>query len=213
MIENLKKDSSINFKMLFIEASNEALIRRYKETRRMRPLSNMPITNAIIEEEKGILSDLRAEANYIIDTSRMKVAEFNAEMSRIFEAGSEGKTFVLNVMSFGFKKGLPQETDWVVDARFIPNPYYVPSLKKLTGNNKKVKNFVLGKDVTKEFLNRYTELIRKEIPNYIKEGKYSLTIAIGCTGGQHRSVVLANEIARIFREEGRRVTLEHRELK
>ena len=173
----------------------------------------MPITNAIIEEEKGILSDLRAEANYIIDTSRMKVAEFNAEMSRIFEAGSEGKTFVLNVMSFGFKKGLPQETDWVVDARFIPNPYYVPSLKKLTGNNKKVKNFVLGKDVTKEFLNRYSELIRKEIPNYIKEGKYSLTIAIGCTGGQHRSVVLANEIARIFREEGRRVTLEHRELK
>lgn len=179
----------------------------------MHPLSNMPITNAIIEEEKGILSDLRAEANYIIDTSRMKVAEFNAEMSRIFEAGSEGKTFVLNVMSFGFKKGLPQETDWVVDARFIPNPYYVPSLKKLTGNNKKVKNFVLGKDVTKEFLNRYTELIRKAIPNYIKEGKYSLTIAVGCTGGQHRSVVLANEIARIFREEGRRVTLEHRELK
>ena len=122
VIENLKKDSSINFKMLFIEASNEALIRRYKETRRMHPLSNMPITNAIIEEEKGILSDLRAEANYIIDTSRMKFAEFNAEMSRIFEAGSEGKTFVLNVMSFGFKKGLPQETDWVVDATFIPNP-------------------------------------------------------------------------------------------
>lgn len=213
VIENLKKDSSINFRMLFIEASNEALIRRYKETRRMHPLSNMPITNAIIEEEKGIMSDLRAESNYIIDTSRMKVSEFNAEMSRIFEAGNEGKTFVLNVMSFGFKKGLPQETDWVVDARFIPNPYYVPSLKKLTGNNKKVKNFVLSKDVTKEFLNRYTELIRKAIPNYIKEGKYSLTIAIGCTGGQHRSVVLANEIARIFREDGRRVTLEHRELK
>ena len=213
VIENLRKDSSINFKMLFVEASNEALIRRYKETRRMHPLSNMPITDAIIEEEKSKLSDLRAESNYIIDTSRMKVSEFNDEMSKIFEAGNEDKTFVLNIMSFGFKKGLPQETDWVVDARFIPNPYYVPSLKKLTGNNKKVKNFVLGKDVTKEFLNRYTELIRKEIPNYIKEGKYSLTIAIGCTGGQHRSVVLANEIARIFREEGRRVTLEHRELK
>ena len=213
VIDILKADESINLKTLFIEASNEALIRRYKETRRMHPLSNQPITNAVIEEEKSKLSDLRTEANYVIDTSRMKVADFNAEMSKIFEAGDAGRTFVLNVMSFGYKKGIPMEVDWVVDARFIPNPYYVPSLKKLTGNNKKVKAFVLRKDVTKEFLNRYTELIRKEIPNYIKEGKYSLTIAIGCTGGQHRSVVLANEIARIFREEGRRVTLEHRELK
>lgn len=212
VIESLKNDENINFKMLFIEASNEALIRRYKETRRMHPLSNRPITDAIIEEEKNILSDLRTEANYIIDTSRMKVSEFGAEMSKIFESGNDGKTFIINLMSFGYKKGIPQEADWVVDARFIPNPYYVQSLRKLTGNNKKVANYVLGKDVTKEFLNRYTELIRKEIPNYIKEGKYSLTIAIGCTGGQHRSVALANEIARIFREEGRRVTLEHREL-
>ncbi|MBP3759822.1 MAG: RNase adapter RapZ [Firmicutes bacterium] len=212
VIESLKNDENISFKMLFIEASNEALIRRYKETRRMHPLSNRPINDAIIEEEKKILSDLRTEANYIIDTSRMKVSEFGDEMSKIFESGNEGKTFILNIMSFGFKKGLPQEADWVVDARFIPNPYYVQSLRKLTGNNKKVANYVLGKDVTKEFLNRYTELIRREIPNYIKEGKYSLTIAIGCTGGQHRSVALANEIARIFREEGRRVTLEHREL-
>ncbi len=212
VIESLKNDENISFKMLFIEASNEALIRRYKETRRMHPLSNRPINDAIIEEEKKILSDLRTEANFIIDTSRMKVSEFGDEMSKIFESGNEGKTFILNIMSFGFKKGLPQEADWVVDARFIPNPYYVQSLRKLTGNNKKVANYVLGKDVTKEFLNRYTELIRREIPNYIKEGKYSLTIAIGCTGGQHRSVALANEIARIFREEGRRVTLEHREL-
>ena len=212
VIESLKNDENISFKMLFIEASNEALIRRYKETRRMHPLSNRPINDAIIEEETKILSDLRTEANYIIDTSRMKVSEFGDEMSKIFESGNEGKTFILNIMSFGFKKGLPQEADWVVDARFIPNPYYVQSLRKLTGNNKKVANYVLGKDVTKEFLNRYTELIRREIPNYIKEGKYSLTIAIGCTGGQHRSVALANEIARIFREEGRRVTLEHREL-
>ena len=212
VIEALKADDAVNLKLLFIEASNEALIRRYKETRRMHPLSNQPITNAIIEEEKSKLHDLRAEANYIIDTSRMKVADFNAEMSKIFEAGETGKTFVLNVLSFGYKKGIPMEADWVVDARFIPNPYYVPSLKRLTGNNKKVRDFVMRHDVTKEFLNRYTELIRKTIPNYIKEGKYSLTIAIGCTGGHHRSVVLANEIARIFNEEGRRVTLEHRDL-
>ncbi|MBR6472932.1 MAG: RNase adapter RapZ [Firmicutes bacterium] len=212
VLENLKKNENISLKMLFIEASNESLIRRYNETRRMHPLSNQPITNAIIEEEKTKLHDLRTEANFIIDTSRMKVADFNAEMSKIFDSGASGDSFVLNIMSFGYKKGIPQETDWVVDARFIPNPYYIPSLKKLTGNNKKVSTYVLGKDVSKEFLNRYTELIRKAIPNYIKEGKYSLTIAVGCTGGQHRSVAIANELARIFNEEGRRVTLEHRDL-
>lgn len=212
VLEALKDNPDISFKVLFVEASNGALIRRFKETRRMHPLSNQPITQGIIEEEKTILHDLRSEANYIIDTSKMKVADFNAEMSRIFDSGKAGDSFVINIMSFGYKKGIPQETDWVVDARFIPNPYYIPSLKRLTGNNKKVSNFVLNKAVTKEFLNRYTDLIRKAIPNYIKEGKYSLSIAIGCTGGQHRSVAVANELARIFKEEGRRVTLEHREL-
>ena len=212
VLEALKANPDISFKVLFVEASNGALIRRFKETRRMHPLSNQPITQGIIEEEKTILHDLRSEANYIIDTSKMKVADFNAEMSRIFDSGKAGDSFVINIMSFGYKKGIPQETDWVVDARFIPNPYYIPSLKRLTGNNKKVSNFVLNSAVTKEFLNRYTDLIRKVIPNYIKEGKYSLSIAIGCTGGQHRSVAVANELARIFKEEGRRVTLEHREL-
>ena len=211
-IETLKMDKAVDLKLLFIEASNEALIRRFKETRRMHPLSNLPITNIVIEEEKSRLQDLRDEANFIIDTSRMKVADFNLEMNKIFEAGETDKTFVLNVLSFGYKKGIPTEADWVVDARFIPNPYYVPSLKKLTGNNKKVENYVMRHDVTQEFINRYTELIRKAIPNYIKQGKYSLTIAIGCTGGHHRSVVLANQIARIFSKEGRRVTLEHRDL-
>ena len=212
VVDALRKNEAINFRMLYIEASNEALIRRYNETRRMHPLSNQPITNAIIEEEKTILSDLRKSANYIIDTSRMKVADFNAEMSKIFDKGDKGESFIINILSFGFKKGMPTEADWVVDVRFIPNPYYIPSLKKLTGNNKKVSNYVLRQDVTKEFLNRYTDLIRKTIPNYIKEGKYSLTIAFGCTGGQHRSVATANEVARIFTEEGRRVTLEHRDL-
>ena len=212
VVDALRKNEAINFRMLYIEASNEALIRRYNETRRMHPLSNQPITNAIIEEEKTILSDLRKSANYIIDTSRMKVADFNAEMSKIFDKGDKGESFIINILSFGFKKGMPTEADWLVDVRFIPNPYYIPSLKKLTGNNKKVSNYVLRQDVTKEFLNRYTDLIRKTIPNYIKEGKYSLTIAFGCTGGQHRSVATANEVARIFTEEGRRVTLEHRDL-
>ncbi len=212
VINALKESENINLKVLFVEASNEALIRRFKETRRLHPLSYQPISNLVIEEEKSKLHELRSEANYIIDTSRMKVADFNAEMAKIFDKGNPKDSFIINIMSFGYKKGIPQETDWVIDARFIPNPYYIPSLKKLTGNNKKVSNYVLNKDVTKEFINRYTELIRKTIPNYIKEGKYSLTLAVGCTGGQHRSVALANEFARLFREEGRRVTLEHRDL-
>lgn len=212
VISALKESENINLKVLFIEASNEALIRRFKETRRLHPLSYQPISNLVIEEEKSKLHDLRSESNYIIDTSKMKVADFNAEMAKIFDKGNPKDSFILNIMSFGYKKGVPQETDWVIDVRFIPNPYYIPSLKKLTGNNKKVSNYVLNKDVTKEFINRYTELIRKAIPNYIKEGKYSLTLAVGCTGGQHRSVAVANELARIFREEGRRVTLEHRDL-
>ena len=115
-------------------------------------------------------------------------------------------------MSFGYKHRIPVEADWVIDVRFIPNPYYVDSLKRLTGNNKKVQQYVLRQDITKEFIKNLVDGIHKLIPYYIKEGKYSLTIAFGCTGGQHRSVTLANELYRIFNEEGFRVSLEHKEL-
>ncbi len=212
VVEALKHDPNIGFKMLFVEASDEALIRRYNETRRFHPLSNAPITQEIILEERAQLADLRVEATYIIDTSHMKVAEFNSEMDKLFSEKKRKDSFVINISSFGYKKGIPIEADWVMDARFIPNPYYIPSLKRLTGNNKKVSRFVLKQDITKEFVNRYTEIIHKLIPHYIKEGKYSLSIAVGCTGGQHRSVAIANELKRIFTEEGRRVTLEHRDL-
>lgn len=212
VIEELKHDSSISFKMLFVEASDETLIRRYNETRRTHPLSNTSISMDVIEEERTQLMELRSQATFIIDTSRMKVADLNAEMVKLFLDGGTKDSFNINIISFGYKKGIPIEADWVIDARFIPNPFYVQSLKRLTGNNKKVSHYVLKHDITKEFINRYTELIRKLIPHYIYEGKYSLFIAVGCTGGQHRSVAIANELARIFRDEGRRVTLEHRDL-
>ena len=211
-IAALEADQNVDFKILFIEASDEVLIRRYNETRRTHPLSAAAITKEVIEEERRQLSELRAYANYIIDTSTLKVAEMNSELDRLFTKGGKDSTFVLNIMSFGYKHGIPIETDWTLDVRFIPNPYYVPSLKKLTGNNKKVSQYVLKHDITKEFINRTAELIEKLIPCYIKEGKYSLTIAVGCTGGHHRSVAVANELHRIFTEQGRRVTLEHRDL-
>ena len=196
----LESDENVDFKILFIEASNEALIRRYNETRRMHPLSTAAITPEVIDEERRQLAELRSHATY------------NAELDRLFSKGDAGDSFILNFMSFGYKHGIPLEADWVLDVRFIPNPYYVPSLKNLTGNNKKVAQYVLKHDISKEFINRLVEIIKRLIPCYIKEGKYSLTVALGCTGGHHRSVAVANEVYRIFAEEGRRVTLEHRDL-
>ena len=211
-IAGLERDENVDFKILFIEASNETLIRRYNESRRIHPLSTAAITSEVIEEERKKLAELRAHATYIIDTSTLKVAELNSELDRLFARGEAGDSFILNFMSFGYKHGIPLEADWVLDVRFIPNPYYVPSLKPLTGNNKKVLQYVLKQDIAKEFINRLVEIIKRLIPCYIKEGKYSLTVALGCTGGHHRSVAVANEVYRIFSEEGRRVTLEHRDL-
>ena len=211
-INGLEGDPNVDFKIWFVEASDETLIRRYNETRRIHPLSTAAITKEVIEEERSQLAELRSHASYIIDTSSLKVAEFNAELNKLFTEEGDKSSFVLNIMSFGYKHGIPIEADWVLDVRFIPNPYYVPSLKHLTGNNKKVSQYVLRQDISKEFVNRIQELIKRLIPCYIKEGKYSLTVAFGCTGGHHRSVAIANEMHRIFTEEGRRVTLEHRDL-
>lgn len=211
-IISLEDDINIDFKILFIEASDEALIRRFNEARRTHPLAASLMTREAIQIEREELAELRSHANYVIDTSSLKVAEMNSELDKLFGSKTKKASFVLNLMSFGYKHGMPAEADWVVDVRFIPNPYYVSSLKKLTGNNKKVAQYVMKQDITKEFVNRFHEIIARLLPCYVKEGKYSLTIAFGCTGGQHRSVALANEFYKIFTAEGWRVTLEHREL-
>lgn len=212
VVTALTDDINVDFKILFIEASDEALIRRYNESRRSHPLSDSVITRSTIEAERERLAELRSLANYVIDTSSLKVAEMNSELDKLFESKTKKDTFVINFMSFGYKHGMPTEADWVIDVRFIPNPYYVSSLKRLTGNNKKVAQYVMKQDVTKEFVNRIQEIITRLVPCYVKEGKYSLTVAFGCTGGQHRSVTLANEFYKIFTSQGWRVTLEHREL-
>ncbi len=211
-IISLEDDINIDFKILFIEASDEALIRRFNEARRTHPLAASLMTREAIQIEREELAELRSHANYVIDTSSLKVAEMNSELDKLFGSKTKKASFVLNLMSFGYKHGMPAEADWVIDVRFIPNPYYVSSLKKLTGNNKKVSQYVMKQDITKEFVNRFHEIIARLLPCYVKEGKYSLTIAFGCTGGQHRSVALANEFYKIFTAEGWRVTLEHREL-
>lgn len=198
-IISLEDDINIDFKILFIEASDEALIRRFNEARRTHPLAASLMTREAIQIEREELAELRSHANYVIDTSSLKVAEMNSELDKLFGSKTKKASFVLNLMSFGYKHGMPAEADWVIDVRFIPNPYYVSSLKKLTGNNKKVAQYVMKQDITKEFVNRFHEIIARLLPCYVKEGKYSLTIAFGCTGGQHRSVALANEFYKILR--------------
>ena len=202
----------IEYKILFLEASERVLIRRFNETRRKHPLSEG--NNAVhgIRKEKELLKSLRDRADYVIDTSNMKVARLWEEVKDLMTSGESEKTFVVNIYSFGYKRGVPLSVDMIFDMRFIPNPYYVKSLKPLTGNNKKVRDFVMRQDVTQEFLDKLEPMLDFLIPFYMKEGKYNLNLAFGCTGGHHRSVATANEVAERLKQKGRRVTLEHRDL-
>lgn len=202
----------IDYKILYLEASDRVLLRRYNESRRVHPLSEGGTVEAGLKKEREMLEILRKNADYIIDTSNMKTAQLWSEIKHLLNAGENRKSFTLNIMSFGYKRGTPLAGDLVFDMRFIPNPYYVKSLRPLTGNNAKVSHYVLKQQVTQDFIEKAIDMIDMLIPFYIKEGKYSLTVCIGCTGGHHRSVAVANELERRFKEQGRRTTLEHRDL-
>ena len=204
--------SGINYKILYLEASELVLIRRYSETRRQHPLARGESTLEGLKRETEMLKNLRARADYIIDTSNMKVARLWEEVKDLITSGESEKTFVLNVMSFGYKRGMPLGADMVFDMRFVPNPYYVKSLRSLTGNNKKVRDYVMKQEVARDFMDRTEKMLLDLIPYYMKEGKYSLNLAFCCTGGQHRSVSAANERADRLRAKGKRVTVEHRDL-
>ncbi len=212
-LKKLEESPTIDSSVLFIEASDDTLVKRYNETRRTHPLNKNGgvTTREVVQKERELLDPFRRKADHIIDTTHTKQADMYAEMSRIYEGLDTEKHFSFNIMSFGYKFGIPQGVDMVFDMRFIPNPFYIPSLKKLTGHNKKVAQYVLKQDVTQEFLAEVDGMMKTLVPHYIKEGKYSLSIAIGCTGGQHRSVAVANELGRMFEEEGYHVSVEHRE--
>lgn len=206
------KQSEVDYKVLFLEASDEVLIRRFKETRRVHPLSTSGSAIDGLKKERILLDEIREIADYVIDTSNMKASKLREEIKKIFMEESDLSSFTINIESFGFKNGIPLEADMVFDMRFIPNPFYITSLKSLTGNNKKVRDFVMKQPETIQFFEAIHTLINGIIPSYIKEGKYSLNLAFGCTGGQHRSVTMANEFAQVFKKEGKRITLEHRDL-
>lgn len=188
------KDKGHCFEILYMESDDSSLMKRYKESRRVHPLAMDGRVEEGIRRERKALERIKKSADYVIDTSNLLTRELKEELDRIFVKNEEYNSLMVTVMSFGFKYGIPVDADLVFDVRFLPNPYYIDELKPLTGNDKPVQDFVMNSEQSTIFLNKLEDMIKFLIPNYVKEGKYRLVIAIGCTGGQHRSVTLANAL-------------------
>lgn len=206
------KGQGYPFEILFLDASDEVIVKRYKETRRSHPLARSGRVEAGIEKERQTIGFLREMASYIIDTSNLLTRECRSELEKIFVDNQEYANFIITIVSFGFKYGIPRDADLVFDVRFLPNPYYVPELKPLTGNEKPVQEFVMSAPEAGIFLDKLQDMMKFLIPNYIKEGKNQLVVAIGCTGGKHRSVTLANGLYRALLSADESVRIEHRDI-
>ena len=193
VLKNMKAKEQ-NYEILFLDCNNNTLIKRFKETRRSHPMGDRDSVENEINEERAKLEFLREQADYIIDTSNLLVKELRGEIEKIFVLNRDYRNLFVTIMSFGFKHGVPADCDLVFDVRFLPNPYYVPELKHKTGNQKEVQDYVLNSPVSHEFLDKLVDMIKFLIPNYVEEGKNQLVIGIGCTGGHHRSVTIANEL-------------------
>lgn len=202
----------LSYEILFLEAADEVLVRRYKETRRRHPLSSGGRILEGINEERERLQEFRGRASKIIDTSELAPRQLREQISELFTAGREGRLLV-SIVSFGYKYGIPLDADLVMDVRFLPNPHYIPSLRPFTGHDRCVEDFVMSSPLTCKFLEQFTALLRFLLPHYIAEGKSHFVVAIGCTGGQHRSVTLANKIGALLQRENYQVTVKHRDLR
>lgn len=212
VIDDLRKRKNIELTVLYMEAAPAEIVRRYNEVRRNHPLTGSEASLEVIEEEKVKLTEIRKKADYFLDTTNLKVPELYVELDNLIFGGRGASNFAINISSFGFKYGIPSEIDVMFDVRFIPNPYYVPSLKKLSGNNKKVVDFIFRHEIASEFVDSVHILLRSMVKGYINEGKYHLNIAFGCTGGHHRSVAIANAVAEKFKKDGMRVRVNHRDM-
>ncbi|MBR6095019.1 MAG: RNase adapter RapZ [Lachnospiraceae bacterium] len=212
-LDDLRK-KSFPFEILFMDSSDATLQKRYKESRRMHPLALDGRVIDGIKKEREILKKIKGEADYVIDTSRLLTRDLKAELENIFVKNENYNSLMVNIVSFGFKHGLPSDVDLVFDVRFLPNPFYIDELKEKSGNDKEVQDYVMSFEESKEFLSKLTDMILFLIPNYVKEGKNQLVIGIGCTGGRHRSVTLANELYKNLKDAGSfGLKLEHRDLK
>ncbi|MBO6065745.1 MAG: RNase adapter RapZ [Lachnospiraceae bacterium] len=207
------KDKGYPMEILFLDSSDSSLIKRYKETRRLHPLTPYGRVEDGVKKERQILEELRKASDYVIDTSNLLTRELKAELDRIFVQNESYNSLMVTVTSFGFKYGIPNDVDLVFDVRFLPNPYYIDELRPKTGNDKEVQDFVMNHPESEEFLNKLTDMVKFLIPNYVKEGKYRLVIAIGCTGGRHRSVTLANALYDRLKDQGDYgIKLDHRDI-
>ncbi len=212
ILQELDNDNK-HFSILFLDAKDDVLIKRYKETRRNHPLSGQERIAAGIAKERESIGFLRDEADFVIDTSHLLTRELKAELEKIFVDDVDYKSLFVTIVSFGFKYGIPKDADLVFDVRFLPNPYYDTALRPFTGNDKPIKDFVLKYEETSIFLEKTTDLIKFLIPHYINEGKNQLVIAVGCTGGKHRSVCLADEIFDALKgDESYGLKIEHRDI-
>ncbi|HEY3316111.1 MAG TPA: RNase adapter RapZ [Bacillota bacterium] len=206
------EDSGFPYKVLFLEADDETLVRRYKETRRRHPLAQQGSVLEGIREERARLQELRGRATWIIDTTDLTPQKLREQIVGIFSRDEDLQRMIITLVSFGFKHGLPLDADLIFDVRFLPNPHYVEALRPLDGNNEKVRDYVLKWPAAQKFLRRLQSLIEFLLPHYEQEGKSQLTIGIGCTGGRHRSVVISEHLAEWLRGKGSTVLVEHRDI-
>lgn len=212
ILEKLKENGYV-FEVLFMEASDRTLLKRYKETRRMHPLSPDGRIEDGIKKERAILNTIRSKSDYVIDTSNLLTRELKEELDRIFVRNEEYHNLMVTILSFGFKHGIPADADLVFDVRFLPNPFYIDELKYKTGNDKEVQDYVMSFLEAHTFIDKLADMVGFLIPNYIKEGKYQLVIGIGCTGGKHRSVTLANKLyERMKDKSGYGIKIAHRDV-
>ena len=213
VLDELEK-AKIPLEILFLESNDDTLVKRYKETRRFHPLSGKDgRVEEGIKEERKRLEFLRERADYLIDSSHMLTRELRAELSKIFVENKEYKNLYISVLSFGFKYGIPADADLVFDVRFLPNPYYIDELRPKSGNDKEVREYVMDNDKARMFLAKLTDMVEFLIPNYVQEGKTQLVIGIGCTGGKHRSVTLANELYEaLSKNDNYGIRIEHRDI-
>ena len=207
-------EGGCQYEILYLESSDDVLVKRYKETRRFHPLAG---SDGRVEDglkrERELLGFLKKKADYLVDTSHMLTRELKAELNKIFVRNKEYKNLYITVLSFGFKYGIPNDADLVFDVRFLPNPYYIEELRPMSGNDQPVRDYVMNNDTAKQFLTKLTDMVEFLIPNYISEGKTQLVIGIGCTGGKHRSVTLANELYEALKEnENYGIRIEHRDI-
>ena len=207
-------EGGCQYEILYLESSDDVLVKRYKETRRFHPLAG---SDGRVEDglkrERELLGFLKKKADYLVDTSHMLTRELKAELNKIFVQNKEYKNLYITVLSFGFKYGIPNDADLVFDVRFLPNPYYIEELRPMSGNDQPVRDYVMNNDTAKQFLTKLTDMVEFLIPNYISEGKTQLVIGIGCTGGKHRSVTLANELYEALKKtDSYGVRNEHRDI-